>query len=318
MEFELFWIAIAIATPVILLLVVTLYYTMRKRYAKRKVAGRTTEEKVTELNVDLEPFGFWFDENQDMVYSAMNPWQREMGYCRWYDRVALAMNMAIESEPIYFNYNNRRWLIEFWKGQYGITTGGEVGIYVTDKDDISVPGVFEGPFFDAVRDDERIPMEFLLYRKHKPLLTRRENHWWLTAFDVGIFTKPKNLSMDIRLTFPNRAMLMAFVGGLRNAGYREGTYLVHRNVVQIHFTEPRTKQPHRKFRLWFAAVQVLNCFYCLLYQNVTKDFVKTLDKIDYLRFLFPWLYRMLVDFAKPEKLQKRYRKLKKKAGEVTG
>ncbi|MGN1083756.1 MAG: DUF4474 domain-containing protein [Lachnospiraceae bacterium] len=164
METELFWIALAVLA--VFVAAPFVYYRRRKRYAKRKVAGRSTEQKAYELNRDLEPFGFLYDETQDKIYSAMNPWQREVGYCKLYDDATLAMNMAIQCEPIYFNYDNRRWLIEFWKGQYGMSTGGEVGIYVTDKEDISVSGVFQGPFFECVKDEERIPLKLRsIYRK---------------------------------------------------------------------------------------------------------------------------------------------------------
>lgn len=307
MELDFLWLAVAV--PMAVLFAVFVYYAIRKQYAKRKVAGRSTEEKIAELNADLEPFGFLYDEKQDVMYSAMYPWQRELGYCRFYDRAALALNMAIQSEPIYFQYDNRRWLIEFWKGQYGLTTGAEVGIYVTDKEDISVPGVFEGPFFDCVRDEERITMQYVLYRENKPVLSRRELHWWLTGFAVGTFSKPKKLSMEIELTFPNYTMLRAFAEGLRQAGYEEGAYRIYRTTVQITFEEPKSKQPYCKAWILFHVVQWFNRFYCMVFQKVTKDFIKTLDKMDYLRFLFPWMYRMITGFVKPKKRKKAYEKI---------
>lgn len=310
-EIEILWVVLSVLAAAFLLFV--LYFQIRKGYAKRKVAGRSREEKITELNKDLEPFGFVYDDKQDTVYSGMYPWQRELGYCRLYDKAALALNMAIHSEPIYFEYNNRRWLIEFWKGQYGMTTGGEVGIYVTDKEDISIPGVFEGPFFECVTDEERITMEYLLYRKQRPILFRKELHWWLTGFDVGVFSKPKQLSMEIRLTFPNRMMLNAFLRGLEDAGYDERSYQVVWNTVQIYFDKPKAKQPYRKVRILFYMIQGLNRFYCMLFRRVTKNYIKTLDKIDYLRFLFPGGYRMLTGFAKTEKMQEAFRKIKQKA-----
>ena len=307
METEFLWILPA--APAVFFIVMFVYYQCRKIYAKRKVAGRSKEVKLSELNADLEPFGFLYDEKQDMVYSGMYPWQRELGYCRLYDRAALALNMAIQSEPIYFDYNNRRWLIEFWKGQYGMTTGAEVGIYVTDKEDILVPGVFEGPFFDCVTDEERIPMQYFLYRDQRELLSRKELHWWLTGFDVGLFSKPKQLSMEIRLNFQNYGMLRAFLSGLKEAGYDEASYQVARTTVQLIFAEPKSKQPYRRMWVLYSLVQWWNRFYCAVFRSVTKDYIKTLDKIDYLRFLFPFMYRMITGFAKTKKRKKAYQKL---------
>ncbi len=31
-----------------------------------------------------------------------------------------------------FQYNNKTWRVECWKGEYGPTAGGEVGLYVLD------------------------------------------------------------------------------------------------------------------------------------------------------------------------------------------
>lgn len=70
--------------------------------------------------------------------------------------------MKIDCEPIYFQYDGRRWLIEFWKGQYGITTGAEVGVYVTDKKDVDIPGIFSGTFYESISDNELLQIEYVL------------------------------------------------------------------------------------------------------------------------------------------------------------
>ncbi len=311
MHMERFLVIFAVVT-VGFLLITVIYHEIRKVYARKRVAKRSTEEKLKDLNKDLERFGFFYDAAQDIICSARYPWQREMGYCRLYDEAALTMNMAIQCEPIYFQYDNRRWLLEFWKGQYGLATGGEIGIYVTDKEDISVPGMFEGPFFHAVSEEEEIPMEFILYRNKTAVVSRMGTHWWLTAFDVGVFSKPKQLALDIRLTFPGRMMTEAFVKGLKEAGYREETYRICRNTVQLHFSVPHSEQPYRKARPLFFLVQCMNHLYCILFQRLTGDFVKTLDKIDYLRFRFPVLYRSVIVLGGPLKRKKVFHRLRGK------
>ena len=37
--------------------------------------------------------------------------------------------MIIDCEPICFMYGGKNWMIELWKGQYGLETGGEIGVY---------------------------------------------------------------------------------------------------------------------------------------------------------------------------------------------
>ena len=63
--------------------------------------------------------------------------------------------MIMDCEPVEFSYGGKRWLIELWKGQYGITTGGEIGIYNTKREDIDHEK-FKGTFYENIQDDERL------------------------------------------------------------------------------------------------------------------------------------------------------------------
>src|SRR4051794_9572622 len=73
--------------------------------------------------------GFDFDPVGDIIYSRMDALQRKAGYCWNYDRAAPLFDMIIDCEPIYFKYGGAKWMIELWKGQYGIMTGAEIGVY---------------------------------------------------------------------------------------------------------------------------------------------------------------------------------------------
>mgnify|MGYP000621142798 CR=1 FL=1 len=39
---------------------------------------------------------------------------------------------SLTANRFYFDYQGKTWLLEFWKGQYGINTGAEIGIYRAD------------------------------------------------------------------------------------------------------------------------------------------------------------------------------------------
>lgn len=116
----------------------TRFRRKKKKKSKENVVVRpitdvigTDQDRLEELNRDLKPFGFAYDPSQDLFYSLMDCWQRNFGYCRLYDEATATFSMIIDCEPIYFRYGGKKWLIEFWKGQYGMTTGGEIGIYYT-------------------------------------------------------------------------------------------------------------------------------------------------------------------------------------------
>ncbi len=281
-------------------------WTVKRKQAVNNVLGRTDEEKISIINNALEIYGFFYDNDNDIISSQMYPWQRNMGYCLLYDELAPSLNMVIDSEPIYFEYDERRWLIEFWKGQYGMTTGGEVGIYVTDKDDIDVPGVFSGTFFESVTDEERLNIRFNLKKNEESLFTRKEHHWWLTGFDVGIFSKPKSLSMDIRLIFPHYTMKEAFLIGLRNAGYTESDYKEFNNMIYITFDTPKSNQPSHNYKLLLPFIQLSNKTYCSLYNWLTRDFERTIDKIYFLCIYYPNLFKIVAGNHRAEKIQKAY------------
>ena len=129
--------------PVILILILTIVFIYRSfsRYINRSRTRKSAEDELYEI---IESAGYSYDPVQEIFYSNMYSWQRDMGYCRLYDEASAPLNMIIDCEPIYFEYGNKRWMIEFWKGQYGMTAGGEIGVYTTEGPDLSIPGIFNG------------------------------------------------------------------------------------------------------------------------------------------------------------------------------
>ncbi len=295
----------------ILLLVLFGLSMVRRLWAIRKVMSLSERAKVTELNTALNPYGFEYNEYQDIVQSSMYPWQREFGYCRLYDNMSHNLNMIFDCEPIYFNYKGKRWLLEIWKGQYGITTGAEIGLYNTEKGDTNIPGIFKGPFFACSTDEERIPMAFILERKGKELFRRKAVHWWLTGFSVGTFSNLKDLVMKVQLTFPNYEMRNAFLDGLEQAGYNLDDVLFHDLTIYFVFNKPRTRQPARmKLRVYF--IQKQNRFNSWFYRIMTNNFKRTINRILLLKYMYPHLFALITFQFANEKSRKVFLKLRRK------
>lgn len=296
------------------LLIIVLFirwWLVRRKLAIEKVKERTDEQKVNDINESLSLYGFLFDIRQDIVYSSMYPPQRKLGYCKLYDELAPSLNMIIDCEPIYFEYDGRRWLIEFWKGQYGMTTGGEVGVYVTDKEDVDIPGVFSGTFYESVLDNELLKMKYTLNKEEKEIIKRQEKHWWLTGFDVGMFSKPEQLSLEIQITFPNYKMQRAFIIGLGYAGYTTNDVTIDNKTVKVLFKTPKTKQP-QKYKKWVILyIQRLNRLYCSLFNWETRDFTRAIDKIDFLRIYYPFIFRLVANSNRSKKIEKLYEDIQK-------
>ncbi len=280
---------IVIGILAVLVLLGILFVAFRRARAKRLVKRRSDEEKIGDLNNAISPFGFQYDICQDVFYAMRDGWQREMGYKKIYDENAIRLNMVIDCEPLYFTVDGKSYLLELWKGQYGMTTGGEIGFYVSDEVDAEHP---EQLFYKSVADEEMPEMRFVLRKKGRILMIRDERHWWLTGFALGEFSKPEELGMEVSLSFPNPRMRNAVYDALLRIGYERENVFVDGLRLRFGFTRPRTEQPkHLKLRVRW--VQWKNKRFCKKYFRVTKGFVRTIDRVDYLGMCFPRLYRML-------------------------
>jgi hypothetical protein len=266
----------------------------------------TAKERLDELNRDLSPFGFSYEPYEDVFYSLMNPWQRQLGYCRLYDEASAALSMIIDCEPIRFSYGGKRWLIEFWKGQYGMTSGGEVGIYYTDGPDLDIPGVFNGTFYFCVKDEDRINMAFVLRKNNNLLFTRTGYHWWLTGFKLGEFSHPHELAMDITLDLYDRQMANVFAEALRKAGYKDNEYGIQGRRVYVRFSKPHTPQPLTRTSFTDFIMQRNNESMCESYNRLTESYTDTLDKLEIVRNESPNMYKQLLNIGKPKAVYDAY------------
>lgn len=250
-------------------------------------------QQQMELNDDLSEAGFAYEMKGDYFYSLMNCWQREVGYCRLYDEAAPLFNMIMDCEPITFSYGGKRWLIELWKGQYGITTGGEIGIYNTAQADIDTDK-FKGVFYENISNDERLNLSFVLRKNGKVILRRKALHWWLTGFKLGEFSNPDSLSMDVKITFPDREMRNVFVNALAELGYGRREFSAGRRTVSIRYTKPHSKQAESRNPVQETVIQHTNNSNCKLYEFSTEKYNDTLDKLEYVKAMVPELYEIFI------------------------
>lgn len=157
----------------------------------------------------LNACGFEYDEEQGIYYSSVNPWQKGFGFNFIYDMAAPIAGMNYATERIQFEYDNKDWMIQIWKGQYGMTAGAEIGVYnKTDK-------IMQ---YDCVSEEEFLEMSFVLYNQGEEMFHRGpEKHWWLTGFKILNVGVPILLDMDMTIKFPTKSMADAFETGLKKA-----------------------------------------------------------------------------------------------------
>lgn len=167
-----------------------------------------TQDESTARKI-LVTAGFDYDPVQDVYFTQLDSWQRNFGFNSVYDTAAPMVGMLYSTAKIYFTYDDKDWMMEIWKGQYGITAGAEIGFYNKPTDRVM-------KHFDCVTDEEMLEMSFDFYNMDELVFTRGpEKHWWLTGFKflhVGI---PTFIKLDMTIKFPNRKMANAFEKGLK-------------------------------------------------------------------------------------------------------
>lgn len=264
-------------------------FLFKRRRAIQRVKCMCDEEKLMYINEVLDPLGFEFDLSQDIIISKNDCWQRDFGYMSLYDNKAPFFNIVMDSLPIDFNYGDKEYRVEFWKGQYGITTGAEIGVYVKDK-----------KVYHAVTDDERLNMQFSLM-KGCILFSRCDKSWWLTGFDVGNFSKLRDLKMSICICFPDQDMLCSFVESLVKAGYPNSSIDICDNMVCFDYCCSNNYKPNHKHKIIKCFAQIVNFINCKLYLYVTRFFNRTIDRLTYLRLMMPHLCHHMIKLSIPRK-----------------
>lgn len=280
--------------PIFLLLLLILAVLMRCRKNRilRYLCGLNIQEKLCRLNELLAPFGFEYQLAQDIFVSRRDAWQREYGYCRLYDTAAPGWGMLFDCEPVYFDYRGRTWLMEFWKGQYGINIGAEAGIYCSSG---PVPAnQRSSAFFHTVPDEELPVFDLELRRGAVPVCRMAKRHWWLACFRMGTLAEPEMLSVRISITFPCAEMQSAFLRGCRESGLSGTGLCVCDRCVTFTLDVPHSSQPRSHQPLICAWTRWRNRMFLGLYQKVTAPERSTPDRLLYLFYYLPPFFRRTI------------------------
>jgi hypothetical protein len=184
----------------------------------------------------VKKLGFVYQEKQDIYISKVNAWQRKAGYSSLVDLASIPASMVIHCEPIKFNYKGKPYMIELWKGQYGVSTGAEIGIY--KKNDPQKKQWVCGEKKDMLE------MSYVLKKNGREVFQRKGTHWWLTGFKPGEFSEPGELTMSITISFEtHKEMLKAFVQAMKKLNYKINESNINAYMVTFRFDRPKSKQP---------------------------------------------------------------------------
>lgn len=174
-------------------------------------------EKTNLLSYKYDPDGGYFYTDDK------NCWQKNYGFNEGYDSLAPLGMMNYDTVRVKFVYDNKEWLVQMWKGQYGTAfVGGEVGVYTR-------PVGTKGTHYDCASEEDWLNMEmaFIWDRYHDgnylPIFTRDyTKYWWCTGFVPGLETgAPRDqFRLVTHITFESEEMATAFSKEFEKQGFR--------------------------------------------------------------------------------------------------
>lgn len=114
--------------------------------------------------------GFNYDEENDCYYTTEGSLQNAFGFGPAIDEMAPLLGMDLYHEDIVFKKGDKEYLIELWKGEYGwgVTSGGEVGVYTRSKEEADANPRVEGEnnfdiYYDCAADEEQLHIITTMY-----------------------------------------------------------------------------------------------------------------------------------------------------------
>lgn len=208
-----------------------------------KVQEKTTTEKAEEnTRYKLNPIkrylsthailSYMYSPRDDYYFvSQPSAWQKPYGFNKAYDLVSPYILLEYDYVRVYFQYEKQDYMIQMWKGQYGMVFfGGEIGVYAKPHSD--EPDKLYTTY-KGVDGNERPKMQITMY--HDPahrgnyqriFTTPYEKTWWATGFKPGHLTQEEpaiELRQEGKVTFKNEELATLFTQGLKECGFEDGT-----------------------------------------------------------------------------------------------
>ncbi len=155
-------------------------------------------------------------------------WQYNFGFGKIYDFVSPYILLEYDYVRVFFAYEGKDWMIQMWKGQYGmIFYGGEIGVYnrpLSDKE------LHEWSMYNCPAEEDWLGMEMTLYHQDiqgnyiREFTREYDKYWWCTGFKNGHLRQEEpadELRLEARITFKDEEMRDLFTAGLAECGFGE-------------------------------------------------------------------------------------------------
>jgi hypothetical protein len=192
-----------------------------KKFSIQDLLGKNATQSF--LGYRYSEDGYYYCDDKDC-------WQKDVGYNEVYDKWAPVVMMYIDQVRIRFQYEDKIWMVQLWKGQYTFhLIGAEIGLYTCDPADFTGEVGDINHFYCADKEDW-LKMQLDCYYcqggngTYRKLFTRPyDTYWWATGFVQGQLTKytapREELKTGNRVTFKTEDQANLFVQGLKLSGF---------------------------------------------------------------------------------------------------
>ena len=221
--------------------------------ASAKVDGKTVtgefaidviknEKPIQNYLVNHQVLSYQYSYVDDYYYTNdKKAWQKHFGFGKIYDIASPYLLLEYDYIRIFFTYENKDWMIQFWKGQYGmIFYGGEVGVYNRAH---SEEGVNDWTFYGCAKEEDWLAMDMTLYHQNldgeyvREFTREYDKYWWCTGFKNGHLREEEpadELRLAGRITFKSEEMAQIVYDGLLECGFKEGKKADHTAIDTVY------------------------------------------------------------------------------------
>ena len=206
--------------------------TVTASYPMKVVKNENVVNSFLETNNVLS-YQYSYDYGGYYYANDKLSWQENFGFARVYDFVAPYVGMEYDYIRVFFTYDDEDFMVQMWKGQYGVMYGGEIGIYNRDADGLDTQPF---TFYNAASRRYWPTMDMSVYHQEKEgdlpknykLLFKRptDKYWWCTGFVPGTlrqYEPADELRIEATLTFNDAQMASLFADGIRSCGFTRCT-----------------------------------------------------------------------------------------------
>ena len=192
-----------------------------KKFSIHDLLGKDAKQSF--LGYRYSEGGYYYCDDKDC-------WQKDVGYNEVYDKWAPVVMMYIDQVRVRFEYEDKIWMVQLWKGQYTFhLIGAEIGLYTCEPEDYTGE-VGDINHFNCADKEDWLKMQLDCYYcrggngTYKKLFTRPyDTYWWATGFVQGQLTKytapREELKTGNRVTFKTEDQANLFVQGLKQIGF---------------------------------------------------------------------------------------------------